>query len=435
MKFYLKKSLKKALIILKSWYHPSSALPFVFSTGESCKPEDWQQDKQAINPKAPGAKWLNAKLNRYRSEAVEFLHAYQYNNNSQPTHDDLKNHLRKIKDAYKGTTTTTTGEKITFLTYAKNHLKRLQNDPESSKHTAKMIGVLIQNIELFQLDTKTQIDFPNLNLQTFEKWQTWCYTTTVKYPNINRVKPPLAKNTVAGYWKRFKSILNEAHEDGFYHSKDHLRRSLAISFQEADEIFLTMDELMSIYHLDLTGSHLEMYRDYFLFNAFVGGWRFSDLTGITHANIITLKGDNILKFYTKKTDEAVYIPCGWFFEEFMKKYNNRPPKMNSGQKFNEHIKTICQKAGITQTIKLRKNVGGKNIIKEYQKYEAAHQYTARYSFATNLDEAGIPLLKIRDLMGHKNTKTTERYIKRQKLQTVKSAAEHPFFRDKPAAKH
>lgn len=421
---YLKKGKKYALIVLKSWYNQSEKLPFVFSTGERIDPDHWDHArKEANEKKGKKYKWLNATIKRYKDAAQEFYFQTLTVHTRPPSHAELKEHLLTLKDEMKGITRTKSGEVVSLMQYIERYIKRLENDPETSEHTSKMYGVLFNNLTDFNAaNPDRKLDFKALNLEWFEAWQNWNFETN-----------HLAKNTVAGYWKRFKRVLSEAADDGLYTGADHARRSLAMSFQDADEIYFTSDELMRIYHADLTASpHLEKYRDVFLFNAFAGGWRFSDLGKLGAGNIIALTTTSIVKFHTEKTDEAVYIPSSWYFEEFMSKYGRKMPKITS-QKFNDAIKEIARLAGLTEPVTLRKNKGGKNIKVTKEKWQWAHQYTARYSFAYALDEAGIPLLKIRDLMGHKNVKTTERYIKRGKMTTVKSLADHPFFTQKPAA--
>lgn len=419
---YLKKGKGHSLIVLKTWYNKSEKLPFVFSTGERIDPDHWDRDgKMADEKKGKQYRWLNAAIKRYKDAAMEYYWQCLAVNTRPPTHEELRAHLLNIKDEMQGVSRDRAGEVLGLMEYMERHLQRLEQDPEVSEHTSKMYRTLIRNLERYRKQNKrVKLDFKALDLQWFESWQNWNYDNG------------LAKNTVAGYWKRFKRVLNEATEDGLYDGTDHTRRSLAISFQEADEIYFNTQELMDIYRLDLSEApHLEKYRDVFLFNAFAGGWRFSDLGKIGAGNIVALNTTSIVKFHTQKTDEAVYIPSSWYFKEFMEKYGRKMPKFSS-QKFNGAIKEIARLAGLTEPVTLRKNEGGKNVKVTKQKWEWAHQYTARYSFAYALDEAGIPLLKIRDLMGHKNVKTTERYIKRGKMSTVKSLIDHPFFAEKPA---
>lgn len=421
---YLKKGKNFSLIILKSWYLRSEKLPFVFSTGERINADHWDSNKkQADEKKGKQYKWLNATIKRYKDAAQEFYYQFLTVHTRPPSHAELKEYLLTLKDSMKGVTRTKSGEVITLIPYIERYLKRLEDDPKISPDTSKGFKTLILNlIDFNAANPKRPLDFKALNLEWFQDWQNWNFETN-----------NLSRNTVAAYWKRFKRVLSEAADDELYTSSDHARRSLSISFQEADEIYFTSDELMKIYHADLSESpHLEKYRDVFLFNAFAGGWRFSDLGKLGAGNIVALNTTSIVKFHTQKTDEAVYIPSSWYFEEFMQKYGRKIPKITA-QKLNDAIKVIARIAGLTEPVTLRKNKAGKNIKVTKEKCEWAHQYTARYSFAYALDEAGIPLLKIRDLMGHKNTKTTERYIKRQKLTTVKSLADHPFFREKPAA--
>lgn len=413
---------ENSLIVLKIRYLYSEQLPLTFSVNESIQTRFWDASKMRAKTlkEFPQATWLNAKLARYENACLDYIRQHQVNQGKPPTHHQLKAYLNQLKAEFQGKQTATTTSAETFLSFSARFIQRMQNDPEFSEHTSKMFKVLLGNLDAFCKETRRKADFEAFDLDWFDDWQNW---------NFSKGK---SKNTIAGYWKRFKRILNDAIEHGIYSGKDHKRRALAVSFQRADEVFLTPDELMKLYRLDLTGTALEKYRDVFLLDAFSAGFRFSDLTDLSAAKIIPINNVRTLKIHTKKTDTAVYAPGSWFLEEFLEKYKAGFPRKVSGQKFNQAIKQVCKLAGLTDVVDLRKNVGGKDIYVRKIKAECVTQYTARYSFATNLYLAGVDLKQISILLGHSTVKTTETYIKAKQLATVMAMANNPYFTTKPA---
>lgn len=81
-------------------------------------------------------------------------------------------------------------------------------------------------------------------------------------------------------------------------------------------------------------------------------------------------------------------------------------------------------------MRLRINKGGQDQYIEGEKWEFAHQYTLRYSFATGLDESGVDINDISRLMGHKVLRTTQGYIKTRMHKVAMKVASNAFFTTK-----
>jgi integrase len=147
-----------------------------------------------------------------------------------------------------------------------------------------------------------------------------------------------------------------------------------------------------------------------------------------------MAGADTLRFRTSKTDTEVVVPGHWYYSEFVAKYNGKWPEIGSNQKFNESIKELAMRAGLDYPVTRRINKGGSNMWETRPKHELVHQYTLRYSYATNLDEAGVNIQDIMRLMGHTNIKTTERYIKTKAHQSALRVAGNAYFTTKPEPK-
>lgn len=429
IRFNLKsKDTQKTLILLKSRYLKGAPLPFVYSTGQKIDPKFWdhykmrakasitEKRKKVFNQEAI---WLNALLDKYEAEALNFLRRSLVENSALPSHKELKNHLNSI---FK-----TDQKQVKALDFLELFQESINKKDQSSKYadsTVKVFKRAKKRLEEFSKDRAITITLKTINRDLFADFQQYLFSKNY------------AKNTVASYWKKIKVILNELLDEEILTKPFWRSKKLALSFQEGTDVYLNPKELMKIYDLDLKGSYLEKYRDSFLLAAFTGGFRYSDLAQIDEGNIIEDNSSQgkIVQLHTKKTDSKILVPGGWYFNEFQEKYKNGFPDVSVNQVFNRNIKEFAKKAGLTQPVKLRKNKGGQNITVTKPKYKWISQYTARYSFATNLYCAGVSLAQIGNLLGHKKVSTTKGYIKAQRNNTIMSIAKNPYFTDKPKTK-
>lgn len=63
----------------------------------------------------------------------------------------------------------------------------------------------------------------------------------------------------------------------------------------------------------------------------------------------------------------------------------------------------------------------------YPKYELIKTHTARRTGCTNMYLAGIPVIDIMKISGHKTEKEFMKYIKVSKLETAQNLSRHPCF--------
>ena len=426
-KSYLKTPKKKSVVLIKSWYNRAERLPLTFSTGIIADPKEWDSKKQSFKQ---GAKYPlgitnNGLLNKYKNEAEKYIKERQALELRTPGHKEVKEHLRKLKDQINGITTDEKGRKVDLLSFLADHIKALQDDPRKSSNYVAGFNTLNKNLQKYFKDNPRKgHGFDFVTTANLKHWQNWNFDTN-----------QFTTNTVAGYWKRFKTLLNAAKDAGYITLNDNEKepwkhRNLALSFQETDEIYNPIDELMIIYSLDLTGHYLETDRDIFLLESFTG-YRPSDLKLLDADNIVSIGDINLMKIRTIKTDTQVYTPAGWYLEEFLAKYKDGFPKFKSHQGYARNIKKIGELAGLDQVVKVRKNKGGQNMTVRKKKYELMMPYTCRYNYATNLYLHGVDIYSIRDLMGHTRVNQTESYIKaKRSMAAVKNTA-NPYFRDKP----
>ena len=242
--------------------------------------------------------------------------------------------------------------------------------------------------------------------------------------------------------KMLKIILNEARDIDHLHTNDaYLVKGFVTPQGETDTIYLSEDELLQIYHADISPETvaaimedkrphnvarkveaMRKARDMFLIGAFTG-LRYSDYSRLKPQNF----GDGVLRSRNKKTGISISVPIHWVVQEIIDNgYDFDHPLFE--QKLNDQIKDVARIAGIDQDILVTRNAGGKIVEKTHKKYELISSHTARRSFATNAYKAGIPTIAIMKVTGHKRESTFLRYIRISEKENTEMLKQSDFFK-------
>lgn len=214
--------------------------------------------------------------------------------------------------------------------------------------------------------------------------------------------------------------------------------------ETADTIYLNDEELKKIHELQFTKENIEKFfplviknpanliskikayeivRNKFLIGCCTA-LRVSDFNRLSKANI----SGNFIKITTQKTKTPVVVPINKMLRSIIDSgFDIMTPV--SDQKINQHIKEICQMAGIDTPVEITCSEGGRKIVKTFPKYSLVTNHTARRSGATNMYKAGIPTLAIMKITGHKTEKAFMKYIKITEEENAEMLANHPYFKN------
>lgn len=171
----------------------------------------------------------------------------------------------------------------------------------------------------------------------------------------------LMDNSIRDILLKIQAMLNRAASEG-YKVKNNLRHVIP-KYTISQQVYLTKEDLTSIYNLTNLSYQLEIIRDTFLLACYTG-LRISDLVTLKRLHII----DNHIIKRTLKTNYSLHFPLHHSALEILSKYNNEIPKLKTIQYYNRGIKIICQKAGITQQVTREYRKGGKLITETVEKY-------------------------------------------------------------------
>lgn len=205
------------------------------------------------------------------------------------------------------------------------------------------------------------------------------------------------QNTVIRYMKCLKKITNLALANEWI-AKDPF---IGIKFHEKEVIreFLTMDELLSIYHKEFSLERITVVRDVFIFAAFTG-LAFIDVQQLSPEHIVKDNNENLwIRKPRQKTKNMCNIPLLDIPLEILRKYADYPAYKKKGvllpvpcnQKMNSYLKEIADLCLIK-----------KNLT----------THTARHSYATSVCLAnGVSIENVAKMLGHSNIKMTQHYAR------------------------
>lgn len=195
----------------------------------------------------------------------------------------------------------------------------------------------------------------------------------------------------------------------------------SVTHEYPDMIYLTKDEVDRIWSVELTSSMERKARDLFIVGVYTVA-RYSDYSRVSDDII----HDGMIHFIHQKTSTPVCVPVAPRVREVLDRNGGSVPKL-SQQKFNENIKEVCRKAGITDPVEYVRSHGAGRIRETKKKYELVTSHTARRTGATLLRLAGASMREIMLIGGWSSEKTLERYLRISREENAERMRLNPFF--------
>ena len=398
------------------------------SIGESVTVRAWNNRTKQVRS-VPGAGWpagVNERLGLWRKAAditVEHFMAYK----GAPTPEEFFDYLDRERW---GGRRLDTG----FLVpYFDTFIGRYEGVRSASQirhyHTCR------KTLEEYERFRGHRLRFEDIDMDFYNRFTAWFNT---KGQSLNYLGEKI---------KILKTVLNDARDIDHLHTSDAYRvKGFITPHDSPDTIYLSEEELMRMYRLVIDESSvrevmsdtrpqnvarkieaLRKARDMFLIGAFTG-LRYSDYSRLLPENI----RDGIIQIRNQKTGVTTSVPVHWVVREIIDNgYDFTAPLWE--QKLNEQIKDVARMAGITESVIVTRNMGGRMTESVFPKYALVSSHTARRSFATNAYKSGIPSIAIMKITGHKRESTFMRYIRvseRENAEMLKSAS---FFNRRDAA--
>lgn len=395
---------------------------FYYSTGESVQPKFFKNGK--CTQKSDQANALNYKLAKIANAMTSALLFYS-REFVMPTQEQFSTKA-DVFLAGSSAITIHKQEKI-FLDYMREKI-------DSSKMKDSTIASYNRSFNILEDFQKSKkITFDEVDRSYYSKLVAWCE------------KKDFSRNYMACCIKHLKKFMKEAHLEGKHSNIAYM--SFKKEQEEADNIYLSLDELMSIHALQITKEKLDLCypdrieqqwvddkivnaldrtRKKFLIGA-VCAMRISDYNRIQKANIkngtvtiMPVKGSSLRK------PEPVIMPMHRIMREILESGFDLSSYIVP-QNFNEQIKVVCRMAEINEPVTLYMTKGGKLQSFTHPKWELVSSHTARRSGATNMHLSGMPDYLIMACTGHTTTKQLYTYVKARRIANIEALRESAYF--------
>ena len=365
----------------------------MYATPLKAAPVFWDETRQRVkNSKyCPYADEVNAALVAISSKLETFIA-----DSAREGRAVTKDRLKEILDRHfgKGTGRADTLHEFfeAYIAECDTRMNGRRGGQTVTYKTKREYARTYEYLQQFEKHIGRKLDFPDLDKAVMQSFVAYLQ-------GLN-----LATNTIAHKIISLKALLREAVEreltdntrwQGFRHATE-----------ETEAVALDEEELEKIRTCDLSHTpHLAEIRDLFLMECWTG-LRFSDIIRLRPEHI---QGDFVV-IQQQKTNNYVTIPIHPVFREIWDRYGGIPLTI-SNQKFNDHIKEVCQLAGINESVLKSITKGGRKITTQYEKWQLVSSHTGRRSFATNLYKSGFPSISIMQITGHKTEAAFLKYIR------------------------
>ena len=203
----------------------------------------------------------------------------------------------------------------------------------------------------------------------------------------------MAKNTAIHKMKTLKKILKIAVEEGYI-------RTMPVKLKlKADPLIyepLTVEEIRRIRQKEFKTKRMEQVRDCFVFACY-SGLAFTDLKNLSERDLLVDEsGKEWIIKPRQKTKIISHIPLLPVAKEIWEKYNYQLP-IPSNQKYNAYLHEIGAVCGINKNL---------------------HSHLARHTFATILLNSGVDLVSVSKILGHSNSRITEKVYAKMMPETI-----------------
>jgi len=386
----------KHTLILFSAYFKEEGRKFVYSTGESIHPNDWDfENKQPKNlsgrtEKAEKQRVIKRQLDRYSNFFSDTIQNYKLANREVVITD--------IKDSFDVEFKRTKSISSKFFEVYNIFLTEKKNDYTEDANSETTIKRYEYNKKLlidFQEYKKKKLHFNQIDKSFYNSFIDFCVNQKSHSANTLRRNVGL-----------FKTFLYWGLENGYTYKTD-FQKFKAPKAQQTDEIALSLIQIQEVFDFDLSNNErLEKVRDLFVFGC-ATGMRYSNYSKVEKKDIL----NGVIKVRdAKNKDKSLEIPLNDFSNYILKKYDYNLPKL-SNQKFNDYIKEIFKLLGYDENIKKTIKIG-KDLIEQINPmFERISSHTARRSFITIMKNKKIPDKVIMSYTGHKSLEVFNKYYK------------------------
>lgn len=382
--------------IFLRFYHESKRqdvkLDLKFSTGLVIHPKDWNTSDQCARKTRNAFSEFNANLQKQKTALeTSFLALRQQGKiSSELIRERFEKEMGRVEQYEKR-------NKIYLTDFAAEYLEQVAT--RKSKNTLKHNHQTLRVLRQYEEAKRVKLRFEKIDADFYSSFMSFLVSDLGFRPN-----------TQGKHIANVKLFMAEA-RDRNLHSNDFFRsKKFQVIKMQSDTIFLNELEIGKIASVDLESSKsLDNARDLFIIGCYTG-LRFCDYSVLSKAHI----DDTFFKIRVQKTKEILRIPIHPKLRTLLKKYSATEkglPRKISNAKFNNYIKEVAAKAGITDPTTISYYAGNEKLEITVSKWELITSHTARRSFASNEVKKGTSTRAIMAMTGHKTEKAFNSYVR------------------------
>lgn len=385
------------LILAVFRYHNGKPQRLVYSSQQAIKPNQWNKKTQLPRQSHPYYNEIKRDLDKVK-EAIRDVYISSPKIQLPKFKEELDIRLKRVEKR-------NPLDLETLVGYLTSYIETREHLGDKSFRTIQKYKTLKDSLVQYQDLHEVVLKCTDINKSFFEKYK--YFLVNEKEPKVN------SPNTINKYVANLKFVLREAKDDGLIVNEFLHSRKFTVKRQKTDKLALTDKELSKLQKHKFKKSdnkELEIVRDWYLISA-LSALRISDFLNISPTNTESIEGDLFLRVNTEKSKKEVFIPIVPELLTLLEKYNYESPSI-SPQTFNDLIKVVAEKAGLTQSSEVIEYEKGKIIKSEKRICDRISAHSARRTWASINYEKGIPILLLMQVTGHSKESTFLTYINR-----------------------
>jgi integrase/recombinase XerD len=359
------------------------------STGVKIYPKDWDEENFKVKKSHPNSKLINNTIAFKVSEAENAsLELEKISKTVSAT--EIKKKLKKNAVSQD------------FFSFANEIITNLEKIGNISAY--RRTKSILDKLKKYH--KSSTLPFEEVTVSFLNKYQV--YLTSVKKNKTNTVHSNL---------KTIRMILNKAIDQEIIKAEINPFKRFKLKTEDPVKNYLTQDELDSLEALVLkAGLKKTIHRDMYVFAAYAGGIRVSDVLQLKWSNF---DGERI-SLVTQKTNKVVTVLLPQKALKIVLKY--APKSLKDKEKIaNNYIfpELKVKKENVTavkfytsiasSTAYINKNLKMLAEVAKINKHISFH--SSRHTFATNALRKGMRMEYVSKIMGHSNLKETQGYAK------------------------
>lgn len=340
------------------------------------------------------SKDINREIEEFRSSMEKVFAKYELVEERIPSIEELKRDFNEL--------------------IGKSHVKQLSSTPSNINEIAEIY--LLENRGVWAPGTYRKVKTILGHLKKFDQnlnINDFTIDVFKKYVHFLLYKQGLQNSTVITNTKNIKWLMNWATKNKYNTNLDYLNFKAKLKTVDTKVIFLTWDELMAVYNLNIPESkqYLDRVRDVFCFQCF---------TSLRYSDVYNLKKNDIKEDYievvTQKTQDSLLVDLNDYSRSILKKYSavkipgNKALPVISNQKMNDYLKELAALAGINSDITITYFVGNERVEQTIPKSELITTHCGRRTFICNALSLGIPPHVVMKWTGHSDYRAMKPYI-------------------------